>query len=135
MHRTLSSTTRRSFVQRGLLSALAVVATRGALPTPDVAASKNDGRKPKSIAKRAETYRRSCVAGGGTATVSKKLGGTTVACTGSEGGSWSCTVHSKGSRCHATRTVLDLPAHPLEPSDPPFASPGDGTTHPLEPTG
>jgi hypothetical protein len=135
MHRTLSPTTRRSFVQGGLLTALALVTARGQQAIPDVAASKNDGRKPKSIAKRAETYRRSCEASGGTATVSKKRGGTTVACTGSEGGSWSCTVHSKGSRCHATRTVPDLPSHPFEQADSPFASPGDGTTHPLEPAG
>jgi hypothetical protein len=136
MDRILRPWTRRSFLQGGVLASLSLVASLGSLPIPDVAAGKNDGRKAKSIAKRVKNAQELCQIGGGTSTVSKKPGGTTVACKGGGpgGGDFACTITSKGQRCHATRMQPDGPDQPLQP-DSPVADPEDTPDFPLEPDG
>lgn len=66
-------------------------------------------KKKRSISSRAEDYRQACVFDGGTATVEKRPGGTSVSCTGGKGGDWDCVVHSKGDRCYQHLTNSPAP--------------------------
>jgi hypothetical protein len=141
MYPTTSPRTRRSFLHGGLLASLTLVASLGARPVSDVAAEKNDGRKPKSIASRANREVAYCEKTlVGTATVSKKRGGTTVTCKGGgipggPQGDYACTFFSKGVRCHSTKPAPSQATQPTQPTQPdgPVHDPGDGELHPLEP--
>ncbi len=93
---------RRSWMSRLLMAAVAPMV--GATLASPVQADKKKKKKP-SIKERAEMFRSGCVGDGGTATVEKRPGGTTVTCTGGDlSGDWSCTVSSKTERCHANLT-------------------------------
>jgi hypothetical protein len=106
-----TTASRRAWLARLLLAA-AMAPVLGVRLADTADASKKGKKKATSIKKRAEVYENTCTAGGGTATTTKLPGGTTVACTGHKAGDWACTVHSKGSRCHATRTTP--PQTPLD---------------------
>ncbi len=105
---TAVTVSRRAWLSR-LLLATAVAPVAGVRLADSADASKKGKRKPKSIKQRVQVYQNACEtageAGGGTAEVTKRPGGTTVACTGSRAGDWACTVSSKTTRCHATRTT------------------------------
>jgi hypothetical protein len=107
-----TTVSRRRWLSR-LLMAAAVAPVLG-VTLGETANADKKGKKRKSIKERADAYRRACVADGGTATVEKRPGGTTVTCTGGTNGlgeevDWTCTVHSKGSRCHTNLTHSPAP--------------------------
>lgn len=95
--------TRRSFLRKSALalSALVPLASR---VSHDVRADKNTGKKPQTVAQKANTFIGQCFDGGGEPTVDAvKPGGTTVTCTGEDGGSVTCTFTSKPTnRCSGT---------------------------------
>lgn len=137
MDRTSSPRTRRSFLRGGLLASLAMVAAFGVLPIPDAAASKNDGRKPISIAKRIENFRELCekVSDGKMSDPKVRRGGTSVTCSG---GSMNrtCTFSKQNTRCHPNRTMArpNVPDHTLEPESP-YANPATAPSVPLQEDG
>lgn len=143
MHRTMGTTTRRLLLQGGLLAALALVASRGALPIPDVAAEKKTEKKRNSVQSCNQSQTDGCETGGGTIEVTNVGGGSwETSCHGGDWDGYECTNTPKSTVCVQTRTDPDLPGqtdpgdapdHPLEP-DPPIADPGDTPTHPLEPS-
>jgi len=98
MKTALATTVSRRVWLSRLLVAAAVAPVAGLGLAGGVDASK---KTKKQIKQRADEYKRACETGGGTATVTQRRGGTTVACKGSEGGDWSCTVSSGQDRCHA----------------------------------
>lgn len=119
-------TTRRSFLRSGLmtLAALSPLAAR----LPDAAnAKKNGGRKPTSIAKRVTDEKRRCQEGGGTLWTTYRPGSATSTCTGGTRDGRECDHTRQSSVC--TQAAGPAPSG----GDGPFASPLDGTSHPLHP--
>jgi len=107
MERAMGATASRTVGFSRLLLALAVALVLGTMVAPDADAGKKGKNTIESVGKRVKTAVSVCDKDGGTATVTKKPGGTTVACEGtSTNHDWACTYHSKGNRCHATRTRL-----------------------------
>ncbi len=129
-----SARTRRSFLQGGLLASLALVASLGALPIPDVAAGKKTKRKPSSVQSRNQSQREMCETLGGGTLEAKPIGGGSweTTCHGGESGGRQCTNTAQSTVCVRPRTISDVPAHPLQPQSP-FADPAVGATQPLEP--
>ena len=138
---------RRGLLARMLLAA-AVAPVMGVRLTDDVSADK---KKKKNKRKEAHVgiSVSACENEGGTAEVIEKPGGTTVNCTGSENGDWSCTHTSQSSRCYYEHPApTDMPHQPLAPETPlagptqhgdrplqpvtPYADPADGAGQPLE---
>ena len=112
MKDTMATTmSRRGWLSRLLLAA-AVAPVAGVRLADPVAADKKKTKK-----QRVDAYKRTCELNGGTATIESRPGGTTVTCTGGKDPAtgapqdWTCTVHSKGSRCHANLT--NSPSSPL----------------------
>jgi hypothetical protein len=134
MHHTTGPTTRRSLLQGALLTSLALVAVRGALPIHDVVAEKNTKKKSKSVQSRNQAQKDLCEdIGGGTLEVTNIGGGSwETTCHGGDYDGRACTNTKNSTICVYQRTEPDVPSHPLEP-DPPTADPGDSPTHPLEP--
>jgi hypothetical protein len=95
--------TRRSFLRGSALALSALVPTWSWL-THDAHADKNTGKKPQSIADKANDFIGDCFSHGGEPSVDAvKPGGTTVTCTGEDGGSVTCTFTSKPTnRCYGT---------------------------------
>jgi hypothetical protein len=130
MHHTTSPTTRRAFLHRGLLLSLAALSPLRTRLVEEAAAEK---KTKKQIKQRVALYEESCEKGGGETEPTVRPGGTTVTCTGSASGDWSCTVSSKAERCYESLTTSpELPAHPLQP-DRPTADPGELPEQPLDP--
>ena len=100
-HATLS--TRRSFLHTSAM-VLSALVPLGSWLTQDARADKNTGKKPQTVAQKANTFIGQCFDGGGEPSVDAvKPGGTTVTCTGEDGGSVTCTFTSKPTnRCHGT---------------------------------
>lgn len=120
-----SPVSRRAWLARILLATVALPVA-GVIPAETVRA---DRKTKKQIKQRAAIYKDWCEKGGGTATVTTRPGGTTVACTGSESGNWSCTVTSKSDRCFGTAAPSS--SSPVtDPATPPThgnEQPGDST--------
>ncbi|MDQ2653998.1 MAG: hypothetical protein M3Z20_13270 [Chloroflexota bacterium] len=97
-----SHSTRRPFLRSAL--ALSALVPLGSWLAHDVHAGKNTGKKPQSIADKANDFIFDCFSHGGEPSVDAvKLGGTTVTCTGADGGSVTCTFTSKSAnRCSGT---------------------------------
>ena len=115
-----------------LLLALSVALVLGAVVAPDVDAKKVTAKNTiASIKSRVKNEIANCKTAGGKATVTQNAGKSkTVACTGVpervEGaGDYTCVVHSKGTRCHATRVS--------QPGSGPVAPPADEANE--DPTG
>jgi hypothetical protein len=133
MHHTTNPLTRRSLLQGGLLTSLALVAARGVLPIRDIAAEKKTKQKRTSVQSRNQSQRELCEQGGGTLEAANIGGGSwETTCHGGASDGRACTNTKNSTICVYQRTEPDAPSHPLEP-DPPTADPGDGPTHPLEP--
>lgn len=94
---------RRTFLRRSTL-ALSTLVPLGSWLPHDARADKNTGKKPQTVAQKANTFIGQCFDGGGEPTVDAvKPGGTTVTCTGEDGGSVTCTFTSKPTnRCTGT---------------------------------
>jgi hypothetical protein len=122
----MATTASRRDVLSRLLLALAVALTLGTTVAPEVDAKKVGKNTIASIKSRVKNEIKNCKDAGGKATVTQNAGKSkTVACTGVpervEGaGDYTCVVHSKGTRCHATR--VSQPGSPL----------GDVTAPPAE---
>ena len=97
-----TTVSRRAWLSR-LLVAAAVAPVVGVRLADDVNANKKD-QKRQSKQERVHKLVHGCAADGGTAKIEGRPGGATVTCTGGAGGDWTCTVHSKGSRCHKNLT-------------------------------
>jgi hypothetical protein len=152
MDRTLQPRTRRSFLRGGLLASLALAASLGALPLPDVAANKND-KKPNRIADRVRSQRDLCDIEGGTfdGPQGAANGAKVTTCRGGTQGNRRCVNTPTASFCHEYFEQPDLPTQPLQPvspianpleggeqplgSDSPFTVPSQGADQPLEPAG
>jgi hypothetical protein len=72
--------------------------------------------------------------------VTTRPGGTTVACTGSEAGDWTCTVSSREERCFAnlpnsTTPVTDPAAPPTDGNEQPSDDPAGGGGAGVDPGG
>ena len=95
--------TRRSFLHTSAL-ALSTLVPLGSWLTHDARADKNTGKKPQTVAQKANTWIGQCFDGGGEPTIDAvKPGGTTVTCTSEDGSSVTCTFTSKPTnRCHGT---------------------------------
>jgi hypothetical protein len=95
--------TRRSFL-RGSTLALSALVPLGSWLSHDARADKNTGKKPQTVAQKANTFIGQCFDGGGEPSVDAvKPGGTTVTCAGEDGGSVTCTFTSKPTnRCSGT---------------------------------
>ena len=128
-----SPISRRAWLARWLLVAAAAPVVGVMLTTPAQATKKTK----QQIKQRAAVYKDWCDKGGGTAMVTTRPGGTTVTCTGSESGDWSCTVTSQQDRCFGTGAppssapVTDPATPPTgneQPSDSSQASGGTGVT-------
>lgn len=132
-----TSTRARPSSRRTLLARMVLAAV--ALPVAGVigaGTASADRKTKKQIKQRAAIYKDWCEKGGGTATVTVRPGGTTVACAGSESGNWSCTVTSKSDRCFGTAApsssspVTDAATPPTngneQPGDPTQAGGGAG---------
>ncbi|MFT4038930.1 MAG: hypothetical protein QM692_12170 [Thermomicrobiales bacterium] len=135
MHHSPSSTTRRSFVTRGLGLIAALAGARLATEAPPVAADK---KKPKKLSKaqialQAQAFADYCADDGGTAETDSRPGGVSVTCTNPNGTSTTCTFHSKGMRCTST-TVVNPGALPDLTTPSPWVDPGNTPVGPLEPT-
>jgi hypothetical protein len=95
-HAMATTTSRRGWLSRLLLAAaMAPVMGTMVVPIPEV-----DAKKIQPIKKRVQNAREACEIVGGTATVEKRPGGTTVTC--SDG--FVCTISSKKTRCFQTLT-------------------------------
>ena len=113
--------TRRSIISTGAMS-LAALTPLVSRFTQGVGAEKNTGKKPSSIAKRANDFIADCFQLGGDPTVtSTRPGGTTVTCkTG--GGTQNCTFTKKNTRCYsvasaAGNSLSDVPTVPIVPGE------------------
>jgi hypothetical protein len=93
-HAMATTVSRRGLLSR-LLMAAAVAPVMGTMVVPAV-----DAKKIQPIKKRVQNAREACEIVGGTATVEKRPGGTTVTC--SDG--FVCTISSKKTRCFQTLT-------------------------------
>jgi hypothetical protein len=110
MTNAMTTTVSRRSVLARLLTAVVAAPVVGMTLAETVNADKKRKHKPRSISSRVRDYKAGCEADNGTATVDKRPGGTTVTCTGGDqGGDWSCTVHSKGDRCHTNLTHTPAP--------------------------
>ena len=153
MYQTQTTTSRRRFLHGGLLGTLALVASLGALPIPDVAAGKKTKKKANTVQSRNQAQKDSCEnIGGGTLEVNNMGGGRwETKCHGGDNDGYSCTNTATSTVCVYARTIPDLPTQPLQPESPfadpsqggaqplqpdsPFANPGDAPVLPLEPDG
>jgi hypothetical protein len=143
MKDTMATTmSRRDWLSRLLLAA-AVAPVVGVRLADPVAADK---KKKTAKQKKVEAYKRTCETNGGTATIESFPGGTTVTCTGGKDASgdpqnWTCTVHSKGSRCHANLTtppttpLNDTTAPPTGGVEQPTSGANPGGGGAVDPTG
>jgi hypothetical protein len=108
--------------RRGLLSRLLLAATvapvLGTMAVPEV-----NAKKILPIKKRVQNAREACEIVGGTATVEKRPGGTTVTC--SDG--FVCTISSKKTRCFQTLTNS-----PTKPGGGGAVPPSGGAEDPTE---
>ena len=122
MTHAMAATASRRDVFSRLLLALAVALTLGTTVVPEMDAKKVTPKNTiKSISSRVKREIADCKEAGGKATVTKNAGKSkTVACTGVPervpgAGDYTCVVHSKGTRCHATR-VSPPGSGPVAPS-------------------
>ena len=114
-----TTVSRRAWLSR-LFMVAALAPVVGVRLADDVGAdkkTKKQSRKDRLVANGVEA----CGLDGGTATVTERPGGTTVACSGSNNGDWTCTHSSKTSRCHK-----NLPNPPKAPLDDVSTAPTDG---------
>jgi hypothetical protein len=112
--------------QLSLLLALAVAMLFGAMLGQDVAATKNTGKKPTSIAKRVQAQAGVCEANGGTISIRKTAFGSTIThCTGGDQDGYTCVNTKKASYC-----TYDLTQLPSSPVTDPAAPPTNGNEQP-----
>ncbi len=125
-HTMAGAASRTDWVSR-LVLALTLALVLGTLVVPEADASKKTKNAAASIKDRLKEARADCEGKGGTYTiVSQKPGGTTTTCKGASSGGQpltdvTCTEHSKGTRCHASRTSA-----PSSPQDDVTAPPTEG---------
>ena len=109
MTNALATTVSRRGVLGRLLVAAAAAPVMGVRLADTVDASKKGQKKALSIKQKVDNIKEMCDFEKGTTTVTKRPGGTSVSCTGGEGGDWTCTAHSKGTRCHPNLTTSPAP--------------------------
>ena len=132
MQTAMATTVSRRTCLSRLLLAAAVAPVMGAM-----LADTADANKKKKKNKRKEAHVgisvSACENENGTVEVIERPGGTTVNCTDSDNGDWSCTHTSQSSRCYYEHTApTDMPNQPLAPETP-FAGPTQHGDRPLQP--
>ena len=126
-------TTRRSILRilgGAVVMGAGAVVSGGASLVPSADAAK---RSKKSISRRANSQADLCESDGGSATITKRPGGTTVTCTGGAQDGKVCTYTTNGSRCYNTRQAA--PGNPNSaPIIPVITGGGPGPEPTPEPT-
>jgi hypothetical protein len=120
-----TTVSRRSLLARLLITAVAAPVVGVRLVDPVTAGKKDQKRQSK--AERVHKLVHGCAADGGTANIEGRPGGATVTCTGGASGDWTCSVHSKGSRCHKNLTYS-----PTKPGGGGAVPPSDGAEDPSD---
>jgi hypothetical protein len=104
MEHVMAQTTSRVVTLSRLGMAVLVALLLGTMVISDVDAKGNSSKSNVSIKKKVNNLKEICDIEGGTATVEKRPGGTSVSCSGGGGGDWTCVASSKKVRCYQELT-------------------------------